>query len=810
MKKAIVVLMGLFVMVGLVSAMLEPAITATVHIPDADGSALKYIRIKPDGWLGYSSTEQRIEFDENLGRIKFYGATLFIDPNADPLSSPVKGDLYADTDGELYFYDGVGWVDLTAGAGGGDSWGDAVDADILPTGNDNTYDLGSVAASFADGFFEGTLEGATITEGGKAIYNADEIETALTVGGSDTLFPADPDADRILMWDDDPGALVWSAAGTGDLLANGTIPLTANWDVGAFTITGTQFISDIAEGTAPFVVTSPTQVANLNAATAGTATLATTITMADDDATNDNHDILFTTDAAGAVNAEADIGDLYYNPYSGILFSPEFSGGGAALTAVDAATGDSATDFFDAGEIADARISDTLTSSSCTGTADIATHVTVTDNEDQSEENEVAFVEDASAPGNVGLESDSGFTYNPSTGTLTAAEFSGGGANLTAVDAATGDSATDFFDAGEIADNRISDTLTSSSCTGNAATVTNATLTTALTVDTGTLTLTANGANNSVLTIGAGAVSVSGTTSGTNTGDNTVATSGDSATDFFGEGEIADARISDTLTSSSCTGNAATVTTNANLTGEVTSVGNAATIADTITVTGWTMGASAATTPAGDDADTSLATTAFCETTQDYLKTAELTAAALEAALTNDAIDFGTGVVTAAGFTLGQDENITLNSQTIDHDNTDFVFTDSINLGANALKTTANIAGKPEHLRFNFFDPLALQTADTQVCIWPLTDAAITITNIKITLDAAGNEVIGDLMFADTFIGLGTPTVINICDTSSGVINDSAMGDGTVPSGKCIYFQFDSAPHTDITQMSWDITFDYD
>ncbi len=50
-----------------------------------------------------------------------------------------------------------------------------------------------------------------------------------------------------------------------------------------------------------------------------------------------------------------------------------------------------------------------------------------------------------------------------------------------------------------------------------AGAVTNATLTTALTVNTGTLTLTANVANTSVLTIGAGAVSVSGS----NTGDQT-------------------------------------------------------------------------------------------------------------------------------------------------------------------------------------------------------------------------------------------------------------------------------------------------
>lgn len=51
------------------------------------------------------------------------------------------------------------------------------------------------------------------------------------------------------------------------MLADGSIPLTANWDVGAYTLTGTQFISDIAIGTAPLVVTSTTVVTNLNADT---------------------------------------------------------------------------------------------------------------------------------------------------------------------------------------------------------------------------------------------------------------------------------------------------------------------------------------------------------------------------------------------------------------------------------------------------------------------------------------------------------------------------------------------------------------
>jgi len=63
--------------------------------------------------------------------------------------------------------------------------------------------------------------------------------------------------------------LAGSGGGTGDLLADGTIPLTANWDVGAYTITALRFISDQATGTAPFTVASTTVVANLNASLLG-------------------------------------------------------------------------------------------------------------------------------------------------------------------------------------------------------------------------------------------------------------------------------------------------------------------------------------------------------------------------------------------------------------------------------------------------------------------------------------------------------------------------------------------------------------
>ena len=94
------------------------------------------------------------------------------------------------------------------------------------------------------------------------------------------------------------------------------------------------------------------------------------------------------------------------------------------------------------------------------------------------------------ATGDLGAKTGTNLTFNSDTGLLTATLLAG---NLT----------------GDVTGN----------VSGSAGTVANATFTTALIVDTGTLTLTANAANNSVLTIGAGAVSVSGA----NTGDQSLA-----------------------------------------------------------------------------------------------------------------------------------------------------------------------------------------------------------------------------------------------------------------------------------------------
>ena len=79
-----------------------------------------------------------------------------------------------------------------------------------------------------------------------------------------------------------------------------------------------------------------------------------------------------------------------------------------------------------------------------TGTADVATQFSVTANNSTDETCYPLFSDGAT--GQQGAESDTGLTYNPSSGLLTAASFSGSGSSLTNVDAATldGDNKSKF------------------------------------------------------------------------------------------------------------------------------------------------------------------------------------------------------------------------------------------------------------------------------------------------------------------------------------------------------------------------------
>ncbi len=107
---------------------------------------------------------------------------------------------------------------------------------------------------------------------------------------------------------------------------------------------------------------------------------------------------------------------------------------------LDAATGDFSGDVDVDGTLeADAiTVNGTALATVIAGTtvtnATNSAHVLVTDNESTNEENLIAFVEGAtSSTGNVGLEMDGNFAYNPSTGTVSATVFKGD------IDAVNGD-----------------------------------------------------------------------------------------------------------------------------------------------------------------------------------------------------------------------------------------------------------------------------------------------------------------------------------------------------------------------------------
>jgi len=101
---------------------------------------------------------------------------------------------------------------------------------------------------------------------------------------------------------------------------------------------------------------------------------------------------------------------------------------------------------------------------------------------------------------------------------------------------------------------------------------------------------------------------------------------------------------------------------------------------------------------------------------------------------------------------------------------------------------------------------------DHEICLWPATDAAITITRINITCDAnPTTELDIDLKWADAFIGMANAAVIDVCDTTDGTVNiTSGFDDATVASGKCLYWSFGAAPDAATTQFSFVIEYTYD
>ena len=267
----------------------------------------------------------------------------------------------------------------------------------------------------------GALNSGSITSGFGAIDTGSSTitTTGLISGGS-------LDIDDVLI----NGATIGHTDDTDLItLSNGIVTIAGELDAVSLDISGDADIDGTLEadaitvdGTALSTVIAGTTVTN-----ATNATNAVHVSVADNESTDEENLITFIEDASatGNVGLESD-GNFSYNPSTGTVTATIFKGN------IDAVDGD-----FDGTLEADAiTVGGTALATVIAGTtvtdATNSAHVLVTDNESTDEENLITFVEGAtSTTGNVGLEMDGNFAYNPSTGTVSATIFKG---NIDAVD----------------------------------------------------------------------------------------------------------------------------------------------------------------------------------------------------------------------------------------------------------------------------------------------------------------------------------------------------------------------------------------
>ena len=126
-----------------------------------------------------------------------------------------------------------------------------------------------------------------------------------------------------------------------------------------------------------------------------------------------------------------------------------------------------------------------------------------------------------------------------------------------------------------------------------------------------------------------------------------------------------------------------------------------------------------------------------------------------------------------------------------------------------ATPTFGDIKGETKCWDVTITDPNGFYDIDTQIPV-ALVKSAMTITKIQVSLNATGNQVAGDLKWADDLTAFTGATVINDFDTTSGVRTDTSITSGSVAAGKWIYLQFDSQPNAAITWMTIHIEWDID
>ena len=87
-----------------------------------------------------------------------------------------------------------------------------------------------------DDAFVGMVDADQVIGGEEEIHAFEHL-----VGGDDTVFPADPNADRYLMWNDGLGELVWGAGGG----SGSQTPWTSDINAAGYTLIGGTNATDI-------------------------------------------------------------------------------------------------------------------------------------------------------------------------------------------------------------------------------------------------------------------------------------------------------------------------------------------------------------------------------------------------------------------------------------------------------------------------------------------------------------------------------------------------------------------------------------
>ncbi len=178
-----------------------------------------------------------------------------------------------------------------------------------------------------------------------------------------------------------------------------------------------------------------------------------------------------------------------------------------------------------------------------------------------------------------------------------------------------------------------------------------------------------------------------------------------------------------------------------------------------------------------------------------------------------------TGILTILGITIGSAAILEAELEILDGatpTTTEFNYVSGVTsaiqtqLGTKATVSSGFLQGVTLTKSGTLFDPNAAQALDTQFLLWAGVPADLTITKLTVTCDASGNEIAGDIKWADAFIGFANATVIETFDTTSGVRVDAAIAAGTVAAGKDIYGQFDSQPNAAITQCGFSLDYDFD